>query len=310
MRSTLLFASLVAVAAGACSPVPIQAPVAEDAAIWNGTPTSDFPAVGALTMDGGAFCTGTLIAPDAVLTAAHCVEFLDAEPEGDARFVTGSGAAGPLEGGVPVDIALGHPDYDGWNADIGLVFLAEDADEEPAFVQVHEMVEDDWSGEWITLVGFGITADGEDDSGRKLMTEVQIYAFDEDVFFHYTAGTNACFGDSGGPSLFEAEDGWTVLGVLSAVFPHLHDDTACVGGGGYQIRADLYQEWIEEYTEVNVEPDDDDADDSDDDDLEGDDDLDDDDGACQCRQVPGEVPVGPLTAALLAVLLITRRRGS
>ena len=48
------------------------------ARIYNGTPTGAYPAVaGLLVLDGAGntgLCTGTLIAPDVVLTAAHCLE--------------------------------------------------------------------------------------------------------------------------------------------------------------------------------------------------------------------------------------------
>src|SRR5262245_4643268 len=41
-------------------------------AIVGGGPTSEYPAVLLLQRPDGAFCTGTLVAPDVVLTAAHC----------------------------------------------------------------------------------------------------------------------------------------------------------------------------------------------------------------------------------------------
>ena len=47
------------------------------AQIFDGVPTSDYPAVAGVVvlLDGGlvASCTGTLISPSVVLTAAHCV---------------------------------------------------------------------------------------------------------------------------------------------------------------------------------------------------------------------------------------------
>jgi len=288
--------------AGGCAPAPD--PDLWTGGIWNGTPTEDHPAVGALTVDGATFCTATLVAPDAVLTAAHCIDYMDDLWDEELAFVTGPGGSGPLEGGVPLVDASRHPDWDGWTADIGLVTLDEVADEEPLWAQVDPMDEGEWTGRMVTLVGYGITGDGLSDSGEKLETEVEIYAFDEDVFFHYTAGTNACFGDSGGPALHESEDGWRVVGVLSAVFPHLHDDTSCVGGGGYQIRVDLYADWIAEQVEINVEPgdgdDDDDADTGDDDDdgLE-------EPGGCQCRAAGRRATSGML--ALLVLLGIRRR---
>ena len=282
----------------------------DEAAIWNGTPTSDFPAVGALVADGGAFCTGTLVAPDVVLTAAHCTEFMDGHADADMRFATGPGAPGVLEGGIPLNDWLAHPEYDGWNADIGLAFLDDVVDMDPTWILADEMHDSEWIGRIVTLVGYGITGDGLYDSGEKLETEVEVYAFDDDVFFHYTAGTNACFGDSGGPALYELDDGWRAVGVLSAVFPHLYEDQICVGGGGYQVRVDLYVDWIEEYAEVNVEP----ADDDDDDVSEADDDdtsLDDGSQACQCMLPASRTTESKLllTLLLLAWLRVRRRDG-
>jgi MYXO-CTERM domain-containing protein len=276
--------------------------------IWNGTPTEDHPAVGALTVNGAAFCTGTLVAPDAVLTAAHCNDYLDGLWGEELTFVTGPGDSGALEGGVPIDESLNHPDWDGWNADIGLVLLAEPAAEVPLWAHLDEMDEGEWTGRMVTLVGYGITADGLADSGEKLETEVEIYAFDEDVFFHYTAGTNACFGDSGGPALYEFEDRWRVVGVLSAVFPHLHDDQSCVGGGGYQIRVDRYADWIADEVDINLEPADDDDDDDDDDADDDDQGLDDDGTGCQCRAAGQRAPAAAGIVGLIVLVGLRRRR--
>ena len=43
------------------------------AAIFHGTPAENAPWFASLEQ-GGAFCSGSLIAPDRVLTAAHCVQ--------------------------------------------------------------------------------------------------------------------------------------------------------------------------------------------------------------------------------------------
>lgn len=316
MRSTLILLTLAALSWG-CSSGPATTWATHDA-IWNGEPTGDFPGVGALTVEGEAFCTGTLIDEFTVLTAAHCVDAIHGYAGADVRFFTGPGATGPLEGGIVIEDAEGHPDWNGSNADMGVVYLTDPSDAPPVFVQVDEMIPGDWEGRRVTLVGYGITGDGLDDSGLKMMTEVAIYAFDEDVFFHYTAGTNACFGDSGGPALHEADGRWWVVGVLSAVFGHKHIDQVCVGGGGYQIRPDVYTDWLQEMAEYNVEAGDDDdsgsAGDDDDTGSAGDDDdtgdgesLDEGGGGCQCTTAEG-VRVSPGWTLLLLSGVLSRRR--
>lgn len=82
MRPFALGLVLVAACRGAV------ATATSEGAIEDGTPTSAHPAVGVARQVGGGFCTATLVAPDLVLTAAHCVEM---GIEVDA-FFTGSGA--------------------------------------------------------------------------------------------------------------------------------------------------------------------------------------------------------------------------
>ena len=133
MRTVLWMSTwMAATALGGCG-VEDERVGAEAAAIQGGARDASDPAVGMVWIEGGGFCSGTLIAPDVVLTAGHCVE------DAIAAFETGSGGAGapdvgeePIAGFVAHAVIdqVAHPSYRSEDAcpnstfDVGLVRLA------------------------------------------------------------------------------------------------------------------------------------------------------------------------------------------
>lgn len=210
--------------------------------IINGTPTEDFPAVGMVGGPMGFGCTGTLIAPNWVLTAAHCM--------------TGIGPAKAVVRINGVDYrsvrVLVHP-----RTDLAPNVFGTDPANDIALIQLAESVvgvtpidiyrDAPVVGQSVTLVGYGagggpggaVGGYGVKRSGVTTLDFVTTRIIGWD--FDNPDEANTAAGDSGGPVLIEQDGVFYVAGVISG------GDKAdgSLGDRAYNTRVDAYQSWID-----------------------------------------------------------------
>lgn len=233
----------IALAAAGCAeldPAPSDTTVSSDSrAIVGGTFDPLDPAVVQVRVDG--LCTGTLVAPNVVLTAAHCVSYaIEAGNTGAGSVVFGNGQDPNIDVIPIVDMAM-HRLYDPpaflqW--DIAMVRLQRDAPEgiTPIPMRLDPISQEDL-GTSVRVVGFGVT-DGEAQTGSGIKRQVQL-TLDEITYLHIGLGTssqNSCQGDSGGPTFARIDGVEEVIGVTS------YGSDACKARS-YMTRVDTMQDW-------------------------------------------------------------------
>jgi secreted trypsin-like serine protease len=163
----------------------------------------------------GAICTGTVIARDLVLTAAHCVQ-----PRGDYAISTGGGVIQVAR------IAL-HPKYDPHqfetrkpSPDMAILKLSEPLPARYRAAKLSHETALPKRGEMFVLAGFGFARDGDERSlGTLRSVALPSVGTTGGIMVRVSLGDGgikgACTGDSGGPAFHGAElagvIGWTSI---------------------------------------------------------------------------------------------------
>jgi secreted trypsin-like serine protease len=208
----------------------------------------------------GLFCGGTVIGADWVLTAAHCVDGVEA-----SLIDVLVGAHYLSQGGTRIRAAdvIQHADYDPTNLynDVALIRLSTPVTYTP--ISLYQTVTDTTELDFMraTVIGWGAKnviadwfyyyleyPDALREVALPLVSREQCqrntyYTVTEDMLCagYETLTKGACYGDSGGPLMVQRADAsWAQIGIVS------WGPSGCMAEGQYNVytRVSSYYDWI------------------------------------------------------------------
>ncbi|ADD42881.1 S1 family peptidase [Stackebrandtia nassauensis] len=197
--------------------------------------------------DGSHRCGASLISPEWLIIAAHCVEGED--PSGYQFRLNTKTVSDGGEVVKPTEFVV-HPDYSGGVDDLALVKLEAAAESAPV-----KLGSEASPGTKSRILGWGATnpdGSGAPETLQQLDTAVVESSKcteigEKDLCTDNPNGdSGACYGDSGGPQIVDdGSGGWVLIGATSRSG---NGDPTCATGPSIYTNVTAYTDWINETT--------------------------------------------------------------
>ncbi len=204
-----------------------------------------FPAVVSYRA-GQERCSGVLVHPRVMLTAAHCID----QPPTEVRFGETFAAN---EGRRDVESCATAPEWDEDRSaadDFAYCVLTQPYEGVPVAMALSGCEASQLrAGATAMLVGYGVTPTG-DSFGQKryVVTRTAEDPRADGLISIGDAQANGCIGDSGGPAYLQLEDGsWRVLGI-SVLSP------GCGEGASAYLTGERFIDWVAAQTQLDLRP--------------------------------------------------------
>lgn len=216
-----------------------------------------YPYSVSLTRFGSHICGGSLIAPQYVLTAAHCAKSIR-----DVQFGRHDRSGNEAYEQIGIMNKIIHPNYDDNNLenDVMILQLNRKVSSEYTPVELDENADFLRDGEVVTVMGWGRIEYGGVISQRQLETDVDVISNEacasiykqgiiEGSICAYRNGTDACQGDSGGPLIVKGDNATNdvLVGLVS-----WGRGCALEGYPGVYARVSTYIDWIKGIAQMDV----------------------------------------------------------
>ncbi|PVU91152.1 hypothetical protein BB561_004548 [Smittium simulii] len=246
--------------------------------VLNGLPAvyKDFPFATFVYVDegeSGEACTGSLIAPDIVVTAAHCLTSEGTDLFPTTKIFVSAGSVDNIKKNnniFKVSKLVVHPNYNPKTAhnDVGLVFLSSKVSPKlatPTTIYNGTI----FDGIPVQAAGWGLTSNEIDAKISSTLNYVDINISSSSVCKRINPnwtqnngysicslvinGKDTCFGDSGGPLSLVTSSLRPLVGVTSVGAPPIgvdSDECGITGGVAYYTNLNFFSSWISEQTQI------------------------------------------------------------